>query len=276
MISYNTKRLFSKGFIYIILGAYSLLVIIPLALIISSSFKMENDILSYPIKWWPKPFVLENFLKLKSNFPTYILNSLKVTIITVILQVITATSSGYAFAKLKWKFRDSLFLLYIASIMIPIQSIIIPQFIIVKSLGLYDTHAGLIITSAFTAFGTFMMKQFFMNVPDSLLEAARIDGASDFGIFFRIMLPLSKGALASLVIFSFRWYWNEFFQALIYITSPKLKTLPLGLSEFVSEYYTYYGPQMAAALISIFPILVVFLFAQKYIVENESATGLKG
>lgn len=262
--------------VYGILCGYALLVLFPLGIIASSAFKQEMDILSYPVKWWPKPFVLENFIKLKANFPLYVFNSFKVTIITVIMQVITATTSGYAFAKLKWKLRDSLFLLYIASIMIPIQAIVIPQFIVVKTLGLYDTHAGLIIISIFTAFGTFMMKQFFMSVPDSLLEAARIDGASDFGIFFRIMLPLSGGALASLVIFSFRWYWNEFFQALIYITTPKLKTLPLGLSEFVSEYYTYYGPQMAAALISIFPILVVFLLGQRYIVESESASGLKG
>jgi multiple sugar transport system permease protein len=162
------------------------------------------------------------------------------------------------------------------SIMIPIQSIIIPQFLIIRNLGLYNTHFALILTGAFTAFGTFLIKQYFMTVPDSYVEAAHIDGANDFIIFFRIMLPLAKPVFATQIIFAFRYFWNDFFSPLIYITSQNLKTLPLGMSDFATEYYVYKGPQMAASFISIIPVMIVFKKKKKYFVEGVAATGLKG
>ncbi len=224
----------------------------------------------------PTRIIWENILKLRENFPLYTFNSTKITVIIVLLQLYTATTGGYAFSKLRWRGRDAMFLLYISSIMVPFQVYIIPQFILVRTLGLYDSHLGLILVSAFTAFGTFLIKQFFMSIPDSLLEAARIDGASDFFIFRKIMLPLSKPALATLVIFAFRWHWNDFFVPLIYITTPELKTLPLGMADFVTEYFTYYGPQMAASLIAIIPVMIVFISAQKYFIQGIVTTGIKG
>lgn len=260
---------------YVVLGLCSLVVLLPLLIIASASFKDEVAIFQEPLKLIPSNPIVRNFQRLSENFPRYILNSFKVTITIVILQLATATTAGYAFSKLKWRGREVVFLAYVASIMVPIQSIIVPQFVLIRTMGLYDSHAALIVVSVFTAFGTFMVRQFFLTIPDSLLESARIDGAGERQIFFRIMFPLSKPVIATLVIFSFRWFWNDFFTPLIYITDKDLKTLPLGIADFVTEYFTYYGAQMAAALISIVPVMVVFLAAQRYFVQGIATTGLK-
>lgn len=261
------------GYVCLILA--TVLILFPLVLMVSSSFKDEMAIFEYPVKLIPDKPILENYGQLKENFPLYIFNSLKVTGIIVLIQIISATTGGYAFAKLKWRGRDVVFLLYIGSLMIPIHVYIIPQFILVRHLGLYDSHWALVCVSSFTALGTFLMKQFFMTIPDSLVEAAKIDGASHGQIFISIVLPLSKPVIATQIILSFRWFWNDFFAPLIYLTSEHLKTLPLGLADFASEYYTYYGPQMAASVLAIIPVMIVFLLGQKYIVQGVVTSGIK-
>ncbi len=270
------KRFAGKTLIYVLLIATTLVILFPLLVILSSSFKTEGEIFSYPVSIIPRNIVTKNFAALAENFPTYIWNSVKVTAIITVIQVITATTGGYALSKLKWRGRAFVFLLYMASIMIPIQVYIIPQFTIVRLLKLYDTHLALILVSSFTAFGTFLCRQFFMTIPDSYIEAAKIDGANHFFIFTRIMLPLSVPVVATLIVLSFRFWWNDLFTPLIYITSPELKTLPLGLADFVSEYDVYYGPQMAASLVAIVPVLAVYVFAQKYIIQGVVASGIKG
>jgi len=261
---------------YVILLLAAVAVIGPLLVVASSSFKRQDEIFSYPMTIIPRIPVLSNFAQLSAHFPLYIWNSIKVTTSIVVLQFVTATTGAYAFSKLVWRFRDTLFILYIASIMVPIQSIIIPQFIIVRNLGLYNTHTAVVLVSAFTAFGVFLCRQYFLTIPDSLLEAARIDGASEYRIFSQIVLPLSIPVIVTVIIFSFRYFWNDFFTALIYLTSVSLKTLPLGMADFVSQYNIEYGPQMAAALISIIPVLIVFLVGQRYFVEGVVASGIKG
>jgi multiple sugar transport system permease protein len=243
---------------------------------LSSAFKPDSQIYDFPMRIIPQTPTIENFSQLANRFPLYTWNSIKLTIIIVSVQLITATTGAYSFSKLNWKGRDIIFLLYVVSIMIPIQSIIIPQFLIIRNLGLYNTHTALVLTGAFTAFGTFLIKQYFMTVPDSYIEAAHIDGANDFIIFFRLMLPLAKPVFATQIIFAFRYFWNDFFSPLIYITNQNLKTLPLGMSDFATEFYVYKGPQMAAAFISIIPVMIIFFAAQKYFVEGVAATGLKG
>lgn len=270
------KPYLSTAIIYAVLGVTACAILLPLLLMISAAFKNESEIFSYPIRWLPRHFIWDNFKQLQRSFPIYTFNSLKVTAIITLVQIVTATTGAYAFAKLRWKGRDLLFLLYIASIMIPQQIVIIPQFIIVRNLGLYDTHLALILLGSFTAFGTFLVKQYFMTISDSLLEAARIDGANDFVIFAKIMLPLAKPVIATQVIFSFRYFWNDFFTPMIYITQERLKTIPLGMSDFTTQYTVYYGPQMAGCLISIIPVIVVFLAAQKYFVQGIAAGGVKG
>jgi len=278
MLSERTRgrRVLERGLIYLILVFTCLIVLFPLAVIVSSSFKTEREIFSFPMTIIPNEPILDNFEALLDRFPLYILNSLKVTTLITVIQVLTATSAGYAFSKLKWRGRDFVFLLYISSIMIPFQVYIIPQFIIVRVLGLYDTHLALILVSSFTAFGTFLARQFFLTIPDSYIEAAKISGVNHFQIYRMIMLPLSTPVIATLAILSFRYWWNDLFTALIYITSQDLKTLPLGLADFVSEYDVYYGPQMAASLIAIVPVIVIYVFAQRYIVSGVVATGIKG
>jgi multiple sugar transport system permease protein len=252
------------------------LIFMPLVVMLSSSFKPDSQIYDFPMRIIPETPTAENFSQLANRFPLYTWNSIKLTFIIVMVQLVTATTGAYAFSKLRWKGRDLVFMFYVVSIMIPAQSIIIPQFLIVRNLGLYNTHLALILTGAFTAFGTFLIKQYFMTIPDSYAEAAHIDGANDFVIFFRIMLPLAKPVFATQIIFAFRYFWNDFFTPLIYITSQHLKTLPLGMSDFSNEFYTYKGPQMAASFISIIPVMIIFLAAQKYFVEGVAATGLKG
>jgi multiple sugar transport system permease protein len=272
----STSRTLERGLIYLILVFTCLLVLFPLLVIVSSSFKTEREIFSFPMTIIPNEPILDNFEALLDKFPLYILNSLKVTTLITVIQVLTATSAGYAFSKLKWRGREFVFLLYISSIMIPFQVYIIPQFIIVRVLGMYDTHLALILVSSFTAFGTFLARQFFLTIPDSYIEAAKISGVNHFQIYRMIMLPLSTPVIATLAVLSFRYWWNDLFTALIYITSQDLKTLPLGLADFVSEYDVYYGPQMAASLIAIVPVIVIYVFAQRYIVSGVVATGIKG
>jgi multiple sugar transport system permease protein len=262
--------------VYAALIVAAAMIIIPLLLMISSAFKNESEIFDYPVKLIPEHFIWSNFQQLLKTFPVYIYNSVKVTVLITVVQVVTATTGAYAFAKLRWKGRDALFMIYIASIMVPQQVMIIPQFIMVRNMGLYDTHLALILLGSFTAFGTFLVKQYFMTIPDSLLEAARIDGANDFLIFGKIMLPLAKPVIAAQIIFSFRYFWNDFFTPMIYLSKDYLKTIPLGMSDFVTQYTVYYGPQMAACLISVIPVVIIFLAAQKYFVQGIAAGGVKG
>ena len=270
------RRAVQLGFSYLILVLACLVVLFPLIVIVSSSFKTEREIFSFPMTIIPNEPILDNFEALLDRFPLYILNSLKVTVLITVIQVLTATSAGYAFSKLKWRGREFVFLLYISSIMIPFQVYIIPQFIIVRVLGLYDTHLALILVSSFTAFGTFLARQFFLTIPDSYIEAAKISGVNHFQIYRMIMLPLSTPVVATLAVLSFRYWWNDLFTALIYVTSQELKTLPLGLADFVSEYDVYYGPQMAASLIAIVPVVLIYALTQRYIVSGVVASGIKG
>lgn len=278
-------HLLSKISIGLILVLVSLLIFLPLLIMISAAFKNEIEIFDYPIHIIPKQATLANFTRLffdtagklnLNSFPIYIFNSVKITSVIMVIQLFTSTTAAYAFSKLKWKGRDVLFLIYVSSIMIPAQIVIIPQFIMVRTLGLYNTHLALILLGSFTAFGTFLVKQYFMTISDSLLEAARIDGANEFYIYYKIMLPLSKPILAVQVIFSFRYFWNDFFVPMIYLSDASLKTIPLGMADFVTEYFTYYGPQMAACMISIMPVVIIFLFTQKYFVEGIASGSLKG
>lgn len=267
----NMKTMLS----WLILLLTSAFVLVPLYMIVTASFKNEREIFEVPMAIWTENSGLFNFKQL-SKFPLYIWNSLKVTFFCTVIQLGTASTSAYAFSKLKWRGRDTLFVLYLMSMMIPIQVIIIPQFMVVKSLGLYNTHLALILVGSFTVFGTFLIKQFFMTLPDSLMESARIDGAHEWIIFLKVVMPLAKTVMATVLIFSFRWFWNEFFSALIYLASPELKTLPLGMTDFVAEYMVYFGPQMAAALISIVPVMILFLALQKYFIQGIASSGIKG
>jgi multiple sugar transport system permease protein len=263
---------------YAILIALALIMLLPFAWMLSASLKLDKDVFRFPIEWIPVNPQWDNYATIWTRVPflTYFYNTAKLTVIITLLQLFTSSFAAYAFAKLEFKGRNILFLAYIASIAIPWQVYMVPQFIMMRRLGLVDTHLSLILLQAFSAFGVFLLRQFFISVPNDLLDAARIDGLSEYGIYFKIMLPLSKPALATLTIFTSVSVWNDFMGPLIYLNSNSLKTIQLGLRQFIQQYSTDYALIMAAALVSLIPIVILFLFAQRFFIQGIASTGIKG
>jgi multiple sugar transport system permease protein len=274
----NKKKLISKILIYAMLIALTLLMLIPFVWMLSASLQLNKDVFKYPFEWIPKNPVWKNYIDIWTTIPlaTFVFNTAKLTIIITLLQLFTSSFAAYAFSKLEFKFRDVLFLSYIATIAIPWQVYMVPQFIMMRGLHLNDTHLSLILLQAFSAFGVFLIRQFYMSIPNSLIEAARIDGYSEYKIYTSIMLPLAKPALSTLTIFTFVGVWNDFMGPLIYINSEKLKTIQIGLRMFISQYSAEYSLIMAASLISLIPVLIIFLSLQRFFVEGVAATGIKG
>ncbi|MEK3901933.1 MULTISPECIES: carbohydrate ABC transporter permease [unclassified Paenibacillus] len=275
----------SKGLkISLMVLVYALLILTVLAMLVpyiwmlSSSLKLNKDVFSFPMKWIPANPRWENFQDIWTRIPLgrFIYNTAKLSIIVTILQLLTSSFAAYAFSKLHFRGKNVIFLGYIATIAIPWQAYMVPQFILMRYMGLNNTHLAIILLQAFSAFGVFMMRQFYQGVPDELCEAARIDGLSEYGIWARIMLPLSKPALSTLTIFTFVATWNDFLGPMIYLTDTKLKTIQIGLRMFISQYSAEYGLIMAASVVSIIPVVIVFLALQKYFVQGVAASGIKG
>ena len=264
--------------IYALLIVVAFLMLIPFVWMISASLKMNKDVFAFPIEWIPSNPRWRNYQDIWTKIPllTFIKNTAKLTIIVTLLQLFTSSFAAYAFAKLQFKGKKVLFLGYIATIAVPWQAYMVPQFMMMRSWGLNNTHLAIICLQAFSAFGVFMMKQFYEGVPSELCEAARIDGLSEYGIWFRIMLPLSKPALSTLTIFTFVSTWNDFLGPLIYLTKTELKTIQIGLRMFISQYSAEYGLIMAASVVALIPVLIVFLSLQKYFVQGVASAGLKG
>lgn len=267
-----------KALLYIFLILVVLSMIVPLLWMISASLKSEAEIFGFPIQWIPSKFYWSNYVEVWTKVPflTYYLNTLKIAGITTVLQVFTCSMAAYAFAKVRFPERDKLFLLYLATMMIPYQVMMIPQFLLMKELGLVNNHWALILLGAFSPFGVFLFRQFYMTIPEELSEAARIDGLNEFGIYLRIILPLTRPAIASLIIFTFVHSWNDFLGPLIYLNSDSLFTLQLGMQHFQTEYSTEYGPLMAAAVSAIVPTIIVYFLAQDHFIEGISAGAVKG
>ena len=264
--------------IYVLLILIAALMLIPFIWMLSASFKLNKDVFTFPIEWIPSNPRPQNYVDIWTRIPllTFIGNTAKLTIIVTLLQLFTSSFAAYAFAKLQFKGKNVLFLGYIATIAVPWQAYMVPQFMMLRSWGLNNTHLAIILLQAFSAFGVFLMKQFYEGVPSELCEAARIDGLSEYGIWARIMLPLSKPAISTLIIFTFVSTWNDFLGPLIYLTETELKTIQIGLRMFISQYSAEYGLIMAASVIALIPVLVVFLSLQKYFVQGVASAGLKG
>lgn len=264
--------------IYVLLIVMAALMLVPFLWMLSASFKMNKDVFAFPIEWSPSNPRVRNYVDIWTKIPllTFIFNTAKLTIIVTLLQLFTSSFAAYAFAKLNFKGKKTLFLGYIATIAVPWQAYMVPQFMMMRSWGLNNTHLAIICLQAFSAFGVFLMKQFYEGVPTELCEAARIDGLSEYGIWWHIMLPLSKPALSTLTIFTFVATWNDFLGPLIYLTKTELKTIQIGLRMFISQYSAEYGLIMAASVIALIPVLIVFLALQKYFVQGVETAGLKG
>ena len=210
------------------------------------------------------------------NFLTYYLNTIKLSLIVTIGQVVTCSLAAYSFAKMDYPGRDKIFLCYLATMMVPWHAIMIPQFIVVKAFGMYNTHLSLIVLQAFSAFGVFLLRQNMLSIPNSLHEAAKIDGCSTFGIYRRIILPLSQNGLATLTVLTFNSVWNDYMGPMIYLDSDRLKTIQLGLASFQQQFSADYGAIMAGTVCSVIPIIIVYCIGQKYIVEGVAFAGVKG
>jgi multiple sugar transport system permease protein len=263
---------------YIVLSLGAITMVLPFLWMLSTSLKSLGEVFVFPPTFFGEKIVWGNYLKVAVRFPfgLFFLNSLKISFIVVVAQLFTSALAGFAFARLKFPFRDTLFALYLATLIVPFHITLVPIFVIMRYFGWIDTHYSLIIPSLVSAFGTFLMRQFFLTIPKELEDAARIDGCTPFGIFWRIFLPLSKPALATLGIFTFMFTWNDFIRPLIFINSIPKMTIPLGLSAMQGMYSTDWPVLMAGSVISILPVLVAFLFAQEYFVQGITLSGLKG
>jgi multiple sugar transport system permease protein len=256
----------------------ALLMLAPFIWMLSASLKLDRDVFTFPIQWIPAEPRWQNYIDIWTKIPLglFVWNTAKITIIVTLLQLFTSSFAAYAFAKLHFPFRDLLFLGYVATIAMPWQVYMVPQFLLMRELGLNNTHTALILLQAFTAFGVFLMRQFYQSIPDELCEAARIDGMNEYQIWWRIMLPLSRPALSTLVIFTFVNTWNDFLGPMIYLTKTELKTIQIGLRMFISQYSSEYGLIMAASVVALIPVLIVFLALQRFFVEGIASSGIKG
>ncbi len=266
-------------FCYILLTAAGFTMLLPFVWMLSAAFKPEVEIFQFPIHWIPENPTLNNLKAIFSkdyNFALYYWNSFKIAAIVTLIQLFTCSFAAYAFSKIKFVGRDRIFLCYLATLMVPFQVTMIPLFIIMRNLNLIDTHLSLILMHAFSAYGVFLLRQFYLGIPDELCEAAKLDGCGHFRIYSMIMLPNIKPALATLGIFTFLGQWNDFLAPLIFLKDKALLTIPLGLKAFVTEYNVEYGKMMAGTTIALIPVIIVFFIGQKYFVEGIAMTGVKG
>ncbi|MEV0166162.1 carbohydrate ABC transporter permease [Nonomuraea fuscirosea] len=266
-----------RALAYAGLSVVTVLVLVPFAWMLSSSLKRDNQVFTVPIQWIPQELRWSNFIEIWERIPllTYLGNSAFLSVVITLLQVLTGSFAAYGFSKVRFPGRDALFLAYIATIAVPWQAYMVPQYIMMQQAELTDTYWSIILLQAFGAFGVFLMRQYYMSIPDDLCEAARIDGLSEYGIYWRIMLPLSKPALASLALLTFVNTWNDYMGPFIYLTSNELWTIQLGLRSFVGQYDAEYAMIMTGAVLSVLPIMVIFLFGQRYFIRGIATSGLK-
>ncbi len=256
----------------------ALLMLLPFIWMLSTSFKLAGAVFEYPPTWIPRPLVWQNYFQVTAILPfaRFFLNSLVVAASVTALQLLTCSLAAYAFARLRFPGRDALFLGYLGTLMIPGQVVIIPNFILLKTLGWIDTYQALILPAAFSAFGTFLLRQYFLTIPRELEDAAVVDGASYWQIYSRVILPLSGPALSALAIFTFLAQWNSFLYPLVVTNSTEMSTLTVGLRTLQGQYNTAWTLLMAGSVIALVPVLLVFVFAQRYFIKGIAMTGLGG
>ena len=261
---------------YVFLLVLSAFVLLPFVWMFLSSLKRNNEIFTAPITWFPTEWQWVNYLEIweKSDMSTWLVNTIFVAVLVTILQVLTGSFAAYGFSRIRFPGRDTLFIIYIATISVPWQAYMIPQFKFISSLGLVDSLWAIVMLQTFSAFGVFLMKQYYDTIPESLSEAARIDGLSEYGIYWRIMLPLSTAPIASLAIITFTRTWNDYMGPLIYLRRPDIWTIQLGLQSFVGQYNADYAAIMTGSVISVLPIAIVFVIGQRDFVQGIATSGM--
>ena len=249
----------------------------PIYWMLRTSVATVDELSTLPVSLWPQTWAWGNYIEPWSRFPfaRWMGNSVVIASVSVVLTVVINLCAGYAFAKLRFPLRNTIFLVLLSTLMVPVQVIMIPQFQIVIDLGLLNSSWGVVLPRLAEAFGLFVARQFFLSVPDELLEAARMDGAGHLRTFWQIALPLSKPLIAVLVIFTFMWRWNEFVWPLIILTDASSYTLPVGLQFLIAQFSSDFGPLLAMSFLSILPVLGVFTVFQRYFVEGVARSGIK-
>lgn len=264
--------------ILLILG--SVIMLLPFFWMLSTSLKPGADVFrEFPPRWIPATFQWSNYKEALTSMPfdRFYVNSFIVAISVTTLQLLTSSLAAFAFARLRFKGRDVLFFIYLSALMIPFPVLLVPNFIIIRNLGWFDTYAALIVPVSFSAFSTFLLRQYYRGIPIELDEAARIDGASSFRVWWQIIFPNSRPALAALAIFIFLGNWNEFLWPLVVTNSEAMRTVPVGLNAFKGQYTVKWELLMAAAVVGMLPVLIVYVLAQNWVIKGLSVTGgLKG
>lgn len=274
----SRKKSFSKRLLYVILVLYAVTTLVPFLWALSSSFKTLEEIISGTMNFIPKNFTLANYQQIFVEldlFPRWLLNSLIIAVIGTLLNIIFNSMAGYALARLAFPGKKALFIIILAVLMIPAQVTMIPNYLILKELGWLNSYQGMIVPAMVNATFIFMMRQFFINFPKELEEAAQLDGLSRLGIFFKVVLPLAKPALAAQAIFVFMGFWNDFMRPLIVMTDTEMYTLPLGLNTFKGQYVSYWNYIMAASMVFTLPVLLLYGFFNRYFIKGISFTGGK-
>lgn len=267
-----------KYFGWIFLIGYALLSLFPFAWMVSISFESQGNTFQWPPNLVPSHPTTQNYLKVWTVVPfgRWLVNSLIVTVVVVLGNALFASMAGFVFARLEFPLKEIIFYALLGSLMIPGQITLIPKFITMKWLGWIDTYPGIFVPKLVSIFSIFLMRQFFQSIPESLVDTARIDGCSYYRVFWNIMLPLAKPALAAVAIYQFMGAWNGFMWPLIIAQTPEMFTLPVGLSYFQNQYYTFWGKQMAAATIMSIPTVIIFIMFQKQFTKGIHFSGIKG
>lgn len=271
------KRVAIGGVKHVGLIVASLIMLAPFGWMLLSSLKSEAAVFVFPVNWVPHPFEWSNYSQAWHALPfghAYV-NSFYIATTIVIGQLVSSAMAAYAFARLQFRFREPLFLIFLATMMIPYQLTIIPMFLIMKNLGLVDNHLSIILPNAlYSAFGVFLLRQFIRSIPLELEDAAAIDGANRWRTFWLIVFPMLRSPLSALGIFSFVAQWNNFLQPLIFLNTPQKFTVPILVAQFVGQYSTDFPLMMAAASVAIVPVLIVFIAGQRHIINGITLTGL--
>ncbi|GGN92744.1 carbohydrate ABC transporter permease [Saccharibacillus kuerlensis] len=269
-----------KALVTILMFAASVLFLLPFIWMLVTSFKTENEVFTYPIRWIPTSWnAAENYRQVWFGdypFILYYWNSIKVSVLTTVISCTVSAMAAYGFSKIHFKGSKWLFLIILTTYMIPSQAVLVPQFILYRYIGLFDSHLGLVIIGSFSVLGTFMLRQFFMGVHQEFIESAKIDGAGHGRIFWSIAMPLVRPAIATYAILRFIWTWNDYQGPLIFLRSDNLFTIQLAMQKFTSMSGQFYSLIMAAAVSAILPLLIVFIIGQKSVVEGIALGGVKG
>ena len=276
-MNYKFSQKIRHTLIHLLLIAGLIATMAPFVWMISTSFNTDQAIFTRVPQWIPKHPTIEQYTKLFSsiNFLQHFKNSAIIAVSITFVSLFFNSLAGYAFAKYRFPGKEKLFTLLLATMMIPGQVTMMPVFLILKNLGLLNTYLGLIIPAAGGVFGVFLMRQFMLSIPNELIESARMDGCSEFRIYWQIILPLSKPVLATLGIFTFMGTWNDFLWPLIVMIREEMYTLPVALANLNGQHSTEYALLMAGAVIVIAPVVLIFLLAQKYVIQGIATSGLK-